>query len=562
MLCELKIKNLALIDSAHLCFDQQGDTSLVVMTGETGAGKSIMLRAIGLLTGRRASVDWIRAGEENCTVEALFEVDERYQQVRELLVSGGFGDETTIIIKRVVTRKGRSRLYINGSLATARFVADIGNRLINIASQHDHQQLLQPSVHLDLLDTLGDHWSERNRVRHLYESWQQQLQTLAELRSRDRDREQRIDFLTYQLNEIRSAKPVEGEDEELAGERIRLKSADSLIRLSRESLGLLTTRIADDLSQVRKMIEQLADIDPDVSGMSDDFNEYAYLAEDHIARLKTYSNSLENDPIRLDAINERLAELQGLKRKYGETLSDVIDFAANSERELEQIENLDREITEQQKRSDEAGKILFQAAAKLSDARKMTARQLERAMAEELSTLAFDQAHIQVRFEEHENSSASLRPTGFDRPELFFKANPGEPPRPLVKIASGGELSRLMLAMKCLLAQKDKIETVIFDEVDAGIGGEAAEAVARKIRELADHHQVICITHLPQIAARGTEHLKVEKEVVDGRTQSTVAVLGEDQRVAELARMLAGSSPTEQTQAWASELLTKGRAAA
>lgn len=562
MLCELKIENLALIDSAHLCFDRQGETALVVMTGETGAGKSIMLRAIGLLTGRRASVDWIRAGEEDCTVEALFEVDDKYQQVRELLSSGGFGDETTIILKRVITRKGRSRIYVNGSLATARFVSEIGHHLINIASQHDHQQLLQPPVHLDLIDTLGDHWPERKHVQKLYENWQQLLQTLAELRSRERDREQRIDFLTYQVNEIRTVNPAEGEDEELIGERKRLKSADALIKLSRESLGILTTTIVDDLNQVRKMIEQLSDLDPEVSGIADDFNEYTYLAEDYISRLRTYSDGLENDPIRLDAANERLAELQTLKRKYGETLSDVLDFAEHSEKELEQIENLDREIAAQQEKIDAVENSLVEAALKLSAGREKTARLLERAMTDELSTLAFNEAHIQVRFEEHEKCSANLRPTGFDRPELFFKANPGEPPRPLVKIASGGELSRLMLAMKCLLAQKDEVETVIFDEVDAGIGGEAAEAVARKIRELADHHQVICITHLPQIAARGTEHLKVEKAIVNGRTQSTVSVLSEEHRVAELARMLAGSSPTEQTQAWASELLTKGRAAA
>ncbi len=562
MLCELKIENLALIDSAELSFQRQGETALVVMTGETGAGKSIMLRAIGLLTGRRASADWIRAGEENCTVEALFEVDESCRQIRELLESGGFEGESTIIIKRVISRNGRSRLYINGSLATARFVADIGCYLITIASQHDHQLLLQPQLHLDFLDTLGDHWPKRGQVQHLFEGWQQAQQVLSGLRRQEREREQRFDFLSYQLKEIRAAAPAVGEDEELVRERMLLKNADSLIKLSRESLGLLTTTIVDDLSQVRKMMEQLAALDPGISALTEDFSEYSYLAEDFSSRLRVYAEGLENDPFRLEMINERLDEIQTLKRKYGESIADILEFAEHAERELEQIENLDREIAQQQRRTTELLNRLMEVAALLSLERKITAQHLEDAMAAELSTLAFDRATIAVQFEDNGQRPEDLRSNGFDRLEFFFGANPGEPLRPLAKIASGGELSRLMLAMKCLLARKDMVETVIFDEVDAGIGGEAAEAVARKIRELADHHQVICITHLPQIAARGTEHLKVEKTVVDGRTQSTVAVLSEDARVTELARMLAGSSPTRQTEAWASELLSKGREAA
>ena len=366
MLCELKIENLALIDSAHLSFDRQGDTALVVMTGETGAGKSIMLRAIGLLTGRRASVEWIRAGEESCTVEALFEVDDKFQLVREMLDSGGFGDETTIIIKRIITRKGRSRLYINGSLATARFVSEIGYHLINIASQHDHQQLLQPPMHLNFLDTFGDHSPKCHQVQKLYDRWQQALQILSELRSRDRDREQRIDFLTHQVKEIKVVSPVVGEDDELVRERKRLKSADSLIKLSRESLGILTTTIVDELTQVRKMMEQLSSMDPEAKDMADDFSEYAYLAEDYTSRLRAYSDSLENDPSRLDVINERLAELQTLKRKYGETISDVLLFAEQAAQELEQIANLDKEIADQQKNTEEIERNLLEAASKLS----------------------------------------------------------------------------------------------------------------------------------------------------------------------------------------------------
>ena len=559
MLCELNVENLALIESLNLNFEKKGESDLVVMTGETGAGKSIMLRAISLLTGRRASVDWIRSGADSCSVEALFEVSEDHQEIHYLLESGGFSDGSTVIIRRVLNNGGRSRFYINGSLATAKVVSEICSHLLNIAGQHDHQQLLQPGLHLDFLDTLGDLQAARNDYRKRYDNWRANKEILDELRSRDRDREQRLDFLTYQLQEIREAAPVSGEDEELVRERNRLKSADSLIKVSRECYGIMSSTITDELARVRKYMEQLAELDPDAQELAGEIGEYAYLAEDHSARLRDYCNQLENDPIRLEAVVERLDVLQSLKRKYGETLEAVLRYADESEQELKQIENLDREIEAQEKKTEESEQRVIGAAQELSRLRRQTAKRMEKAMELELGSLAFNKAMVSVNFKEHENDLSALRPTGFDRVEFFFAPNPGEPARPLAKVASGGELSRLMLALKCLLAKKDMVETVIFDEVDAGIGGEAAEAVARKIQELSGHHQVFCITHLPQIAARGTEHLRVEKAVMNGRTQSTVIPLGEEERVGELARMLAGDSATSQTHAWAQELLEKGK---
>ena len=561
MLCELNVKNLALIQSLHLSFENRNDNDLVVMTGETGAGKSIMLRAISLLAGRRASTDWIRSGEESCTVEALFEVDKRYQMVHLLLDKGGFGEDSTVIIKRVLGSNGRSRFYINGSLATAKVVSEICYHLLNIASQHDHQQLLQPGLHLDFLDTLGDLWQDRNNYREQYDSWCSHLDLLVELQSRDRDREQRLDVLTFQVKEIRDVAPFPGEDEELSRDRKRLKSADALIKVSRECYKILSTTVSDGLARVRKNMEQLAAVDPDVTLLAEELGEYAYLSEDYSAKLRDYFSGLENDPIRLEAVSERLDQLQALKRKYGATLDDVLAHAEDAEKELEQIGNLDREIEQQAQIVAEMEQKTVQLAQELSKLRKTTAGKMEIAMEDELSSLAFNQAKITVSFKEGATDSSVLRPSGFDRVEFFFAPNPGEPTRPLVKVASGGELSRLMLALKCLLARKDMVETVIFDEVDAGIGGEAAEAVARKIQELSGHHQVFCITHLPQIAARGTQHLRVEKELLNGRTQSTVVALSEDQRVDELGRMLAGDSASSQTQAWAKELLEKGKMA-
>ncbi len=562
MLCELKVENLALIESLHLSLAGPGPGALVVMTGETGAGKSIMMRAISLLTGARASADWIRSGAEQCSVEALFEIDEQHTTLLELLEQGGFAAGNEVIIKRIIGSNGRSRLFVNGSMAPAKTVADLCLHLLNIASQHEHQQLLQPATHLDLLDTLGDHWPEREAYAVLYAQWQEAGEQLAMLRAQERERGQRLDFLSFQVSEIREVAPQPGEDETLALERQRLKSAEALLRLSRECYDIVFSTVSDQLAVVRRSMEQLAGLDPGAAPLAEDLSGYSFLAEEYAARLRDYHESLSDDPIRLEAVSARLDQLKALKRKYGETIDDIIAYCDQAERELAVIENLDKAIETQQRKVERLYAELVDRGQTLSAARQKTARRIEGALAEELKSLAFSQSGIEVRFAAGQADETQVRASGLDKVELFFAPNPGEPARPLAKVASGGELSRLMLAMKCLLARKDMVDTVIFDEVDAGIGGEAAEAVARKIRELAGHHQVICITHLPQIAARGTLHLRVEKELRNGRTVTSVAQLDDRERVGELARMLAGESVTEQTRAWATTLLEKGRKAA
>ena len=303
---------------------------------------------------------------------------------------------------------------------------------------------------------------------------------------------------------------------------------------------------------------QMAAIDPGAEKLSEDISGYTFLAEDYVEELRGYRDSLQDDPYRLDQVSERIDLLQQLKRKYGDTLETILDYAEQGELELQHLENMEKEIEVLENELKTLERDMCDQGRLLSEKRKKTARDFEKAMARELSSLSFDLAGFRVEWKDVEQVAETIRSTGWDKGEFFFSANPGEPARPLAKIASGGELSRLMLAIKCLLARKDKVETVIFDEVDAGIGGEAAEAVARKIQELSTHHQVFCITHLPQIAARGTLHFQVSKTVENGRTQSAVARLSEGSRVQELVRMLAGDSATEQTQAWAEELLQKG----
>lgn len=560
MLCELRINNLALISSLELSFDESPDGGLIVMTGETGAGKSIMLRAIHLLTGRRASADWIRNGADSCIIEALFDVNPQNLPLLRRLEEAGFGTEPTVIIKRVINRNGRSKLYLNGSLATVKMVSELTADMLSVASQHDHQQLLQPALHLDFLDTYGELWSDRQELGQLYSHWQDRRQALSDLRKQEQDKEQRRDFLTFQLEEIDQAEVQVGEDEELAAEKKRLKSADVLIKISQESYYLLSTEILDSMSTLRRNLEQLVALDPQAEKLAEEIGGYTFQAEDYAAELRHYRDGLESNPIRLDQVSERLNIIHSLKRKYGENLEDVLAFAEKARQELTQIDNMDREIEELEHEVAALEEHLSTAANTLMNNRKDVAASMEEAMGHELSSLAFNQSGFEVHWQDIELTPDTLRATGWDRVEFFFSANPGEPPRPLAKVASGGELSRLMLAMKCLLAKRDMVDTVIFDEVDSGIGGEAAEAVARKIRELATHHQVFCITHLPQIAARGNLHYQVSKVVEDGRTQSTVVRLSNSHRVQELARMLAGDSATDQTQAWARELLEKGSA--
>ena len=560
MLCELRVKNLALIESLELSFDQEQSSGLVVMTGETGAGKSIMLRAIQLLQGGRASVDWIRSGAEACEVEALFELNPQHVRLLQKLEEGGFGSDSSVVVKRMLNNAGRSRFYINGSLATAKSVADLTADMLSVASQHDHQQLLQPALHLDLLDTLGDLWVERQELGKTFSLWQGKKEALAALRRQEQEKEQKQDFLKFQTDEILQAGLELGEDETLGAEKKRLKNAQALIKVSQESYRLLASNLRDGLIQLRQNMGQLAALDPAASKLAEDVSGYTFLAEDYVGLLREYREALEDDPYRLEQVNERLDVIQQLKRKYGETIEGILDFAKQCEAEILHFENMDKTIAALFKEVQTLEKDMVAKARQLSAKRRQTGREMERAMTAELASLSFDHAGFFVTWHEVEEEPEKMRASGWDRGEFFFSPNPGEPAKPLAKIASGGELSRLMLAMKCLLAKKDMVDTVIFDEVDAGIGGQAAEAVAQKIQELAGHHQVFCITHLPQIAARGTQHFQVLKTVENGRTQSAVSRLSSEARIRELARMLAGDSATAQTHAFAEELLLKGGA--
>ena len=559
MLQELRIENLALIDALRLDFTGQGH-GLTVLTGETGAGKSIILQALHLLAGGKGAASWIRGDQERAVVEALFSLPAG-QEAAELLAGQDIPHDGECIIRRIVQQSGRGRFYVNDRLVTSALVEELSDNLVNIASQHDHQQLLVARRHLDFLDGFGELRGPRQAFAELHRRWRNLAGRLAELRQAEADKERRRELLSHTLREIDAAAPLPGEDEALHEERTRLKSSDALLELVGGSLELLRTNLLEHLATIRKDMEEAASLDKGLQGLAERVTSACYEVADLELGLRDYFAAIPRDQDRLEQINERLALLKGLQRKYGATLEEVIAHGQRGRAELTALDSLEAEIATLSRELAALEREIIVAAGELSRRRRAAADQLQAAMRQELASLSFTQAVFTVAITAPTAPDAeAIHATGWDQVEFLFSANPGEPAKPLAKIASGGELSRLMLALKCLLARRDQVETVIFDEVDAGIGGKAAEAVARKIVELATHHQVICITHLPQIAAWADAHFMVSKSVVNGRTVSAISALNPEERVLELARMLGGATQTPQTIAFARELIA-GKAA-
>ncbi|MFU8818094.1 MAG: DNA repair protein RecN [Desulfurivibrio sp.] len=563
MLKELWINNLALIEELRL----NPGPGLIVLTGETGAGKSIILQAIHLLAGGRASGDWVRSGADQATVEAFFEFDPDHGELLKVLAAAGVvsvddapgvGEAGELIVKRIINAKGKSRFYLNGSMATAATIGGIVEHLLSVASQHDHQQLLQARYHLDCIDAAGDLLGQRRAFSARFDQWQAVKARLLELQSREQDKEQRRDFLSFQCKEIAEIAPEPGEDQLLLDERDRLKSSDSLIALGQHCYSDLAGKINGPLASVRKNLEQMAALDGGMAKLAEEVAGSSFILEEAQLEISRYLQELPSDQARLDRVTARIDLLQRLKRKYGPTLEDVLTFAEEAGQELENLENLETAMGELAREVAELEEELALLAAKLSAARRRVAEDLCCRVGAELASLALEQARFAVDMPEISEVEHLTR-LGWDRPEFVFSANPGEPLKPVAKVASGGELSRLMLALKSILARQDKVESVIFDEVDAGISGKTAESVARKIRELAGHHQVLCITHLPQIAAGADDHYVVRKRASGERTITEVVRLAEEERPAELARMLAGDGVTAKTMEYASELLASKR---
>jgi DNA repair protein RecN (Recombination protein N) len=555
MIRYLAIRNLAVIESVAVDFEQSFNT----LTGETGAGKSILVEAVGLLLGGRATQDLIRTGEDIATVEAIFETE----------------DGSELIVRREITSQGRSRAFINGALATAAALKDLSNRLVELHGQHEHQQLLDPTQHLALLDSWAGLDAARDTVAASFAKVRGLREQLDRLRMDDRERAARLDLVEFQLNELRKAKLQPGEDETLAADRQLLRSADTIQRLCGESYGELydgEQAALVQLGHIWKRVGELAAIDARFAPYLDARDGIKGQLEDLAFTLRDFADGIDASPGRLQEVEDRLALIERLKRKHGGTLEDAIAHRDRLEAEHAGLTGGQSTVAEIEQQLAAAGKAFLAAAQALSASRRAAAPKFGKQIEAELAELAMEKTTFDVRLITTE-SEGQWTDAGIDSGEFFLSPNVGEDVRPLAKIVSGGELSRIMLALKTISADASAkakahalqtnatfAKTLIFDEVDAGIGGRVATVVGQKLASLGDRFQVLCITHLPQIAACGSSHFLIEKRVQGRRTVTSVnRLLGED-RVAEIARMMGGSAAGEKALESARELLDTTKA--
>ena len=545
MIRYLAIRNLAVIESVAVDFEH----SFNILTGETGAGKSILVEAVGLLLGGRATQDLIRTGEDLATVEAIFETE----------------DGSELIVRREITSQGRSRAFINGALATAAALKDLSNRLVELHGQHEHQQLLDPAQHLALLDAWAGLDGARAEVAEAFGRVRSLRDELDRLRMDDRERAARLDLVEFQLNELQKANLQAGEDETLTSERQLLRSADTIQRLCGESYAELYD--SDDaalvaLGRIWKRVGELAAIDPRFSPHLDARDGIKAQLEDLAFMLRDIADGIDATPGRLQQLEDRLALIERLKRKHGGTLDDAIAHRDRLLAEHKALTGGQSTVAEIEQRLAEAGRGFLAAATRLSDSRRHAAPRFAKQVEAELADLAMERTRFEVRLATSE-AEGQWSEAGIDSGELFLSPNVGEDVRPLAKIVSGGELSRVMLALKTLAAEESgPAKTLIFDEVDAGIGGRVATVVGQKLASLGDRFQVLCITHLPQIASCGQSHFLIEKRVQARRTVTSVTRLKDDARVAEIARMMGGSAAGEKALESARELLDTTKAKA
>ena len=548
MLTDLIIKNVAIIDNLQITFKP----GLTVLTGETGAGKSIIIDAVGLIMGSRASSDLIRSGEEEAVVEALFDIS-TLPEIRQQLAAAGFDAADELLIKRSLSRGGRNRIFINGGMATLALLVDIAPRLINIYGQHDSQTLLKPENHLRLLDTFAGIGDLRQKFSNLFSRLATVRDQLAGLEHAEREAERRLDLLSYQSEEIAKAALKPGEEEQLEEQRQLLASAEKLGGVSSEAFDRLyggDGTLLGQLKRISSSITELAAIDHSLMETADSLDGAYLQLEDAAITLRDYASRIESDPAALQQVDDRLDQLGRLKKKYAPTIEGILTYKAGIDAELEQLYGREQSRHTLEAERDDLEVELKRLGGELTAARIQAAKKLKHALESEAHQLAMKGAIIEPTLE----SLAEPRSSGFERVEFLFSPNPGEIPRPLARIASGGELSRLMLAVKQVLPDSD-VPTLVFDEVDTGIGGATSELVGRKLKNVAAGQQVLCITHLPQVAVFADQQLRVEKLITDGRTTTRVLELDLNERTSEVARMLAGSTVTDSALKHAAEML-------
>jgi len=557
VLTELRIRNFAIIDAIELEFAD----GFTVFTGETGAGKSILVDAVDLLVGGRASADLIRSGAEEAEVSGVFSLKEaspvaQLLHEQDLLERGA----TEVILRRILSRAGRHRIHVNGRPAPLGALQALRGLLVDIHGQHDHQSLFRPTVQLELLDEVGGLADARVAYEAAFARWRELDARLTERRDTLADRRAREDLLRYQVEEITSANLRRGEDRGLEREKLLLSQGRRLAELVQATYGPLYEEdpsLLQGLGSLTGPLKELAAIDAELVEDRDRFAEALAQLTDLAQRLRAYRDRLEFDPDKLEKVEERLDLIRRLVKKYGGLLEEVVRRGEQAQQELRELETGETDLKELSAQVADAHEKVAKLAQALSRKRTKTASDLEKRLERELKDLRMAHARVRIAVEQESDSDGpKLTSTGSDRVEFLFSSNLGEGPQPLARIASGGELSRVMLAMKTVLAEQDRVPVLVFDEVDAGIGGAASEVVGKRLRHLSQHgHQVFCITHLAPIAAQAQRQFAVTKVTKDGRTVTQVALLDKAGRVEEVARMLGGEKITPTIRSTATEML-------
>ena len=546
MLSLLKIRNFALIDALEIEF---GD-GLNLLTGETGSGKSIIVDSLGALTGERVSNDLIKEGEDTAQIEGLFTV-KAHPTVIKLLDESGIeidgGDEIELIVRRELSLSGKNRVFVNNQLVTQGFLKMLGPHLADIHGQGEQAALYDIETHIDMLDEFADVKDLKMGVAESYRHLSVTKTELGMLEKNEAEKLQLLDILRFQVKEIRDAAIQSNEDAELEAEKHRLNNIEKLSKLTNEAFALLYENDQSTLAtldRASRNVGELGEYETSFKEHSDILTGVRATLEDVAFVIRDFRGHLEFSPERLEEIDNRLAEIWRLKRKYGGSVETVLDHLSDAEGRLENIETAEFREKELRQKIEEFRAEYLKRAGELHNKRTAAARRFEKEVENDLKTVALEKARFEVRFEGGDDDS-SFTPNGFDRVEFYFSANPGESPRPLAKVASGGEASRLMLILKTTARSNDVDKTAVFDEIDIGIGGRVADAVGRKLKELAATSQVFCVTHQPQIASLADRHFVVEKSESNGRTMISVRELNPAEQIEEIARMLAGSEITE-----------------
>ena len=549
MLVELRLKNFAIIDEISINFG----ANLNIITGETGTGKSLIVDAINVILGDRFTADHVKSGDRQTSVEALFEVPGDCG-IGEKLERFGIGDpEGELVVKRVFNPGGKNRVYINGSIATLGTLSEVTDGLVNMFGQHEHQSLLKKSNYLSYLDAFSELEHEVSGYRTAYAGLVRVENELEVLRKKEREGAEKEDYLRFQLEEIRKVSPERNEDSELEAERVRLENSERFSSSLTGATGLVyegESSATGFLKQALSHLEKVSDLDSSLGELRDRIESVLIETEDVFYGLSEFAGKIEHNPRRLEEVLLRLEEIGRLKRKHGDSIEEIIKKREQIESELQGLENSAGMLEEIERRRDSLREDVSAAASSISAGRKAGAKRLQDLFSGQARSVGLKNARFEVEFSEKDLSG-----DGKDSVQFLFSANPGQPPRPVNRVASGGELSRIMLLLKSFVSAGDVGSIFIFDEVDAGIGGVVAESIGRKIKDLSDRSQVVCITHLPQVAKFANTHLLVAKESSESETDVSVDVLGEEERVMEIGRMLAGESVSEKTFEVARELI-------